>query len=85
MQAMLDAQAAALDAMRGTVDKAKAELAEIEATAAQDERDFERNTQLVRIRAVSQSDFETIESKRTVSRHAGRDGRRNCDRRGPLS
>jgi RND family efflux transporter MFP subunit len=68
MKASLDAQEASLQAMRVGLEKAKSELAEIEETAAYDEREFIRAAELVRSRANSPAEFEAARSKRTASR-----------------
>jgi RND family efflux transporter MFP subunit len=54
--------------MRVALDKSRAELAEIESTAAQDERDFARAAQLLRGRAGALVDYETADAKRRASR-----------------
>jgi RND family efflux transporter MFP subunit len=68
MKASLDGQVAALEAMRLSLDKAKAELAEAETTATQDERDFARAGELYRNRSISIADFQTAQSKFLASR-----------------
>jgi RND family efflux transporter MFP subunit len=68
MKASLTATDAARDAMRLSWDKAKSELAEVEAIFLQDDRDFSRVDQLFKTGQVSTAEHEQAESKRRGSR-----------------
>lgn len=63
MKASLEAKSASLDAIRLSWEKAKADLAEVESTLVQDERDFARSEKLKKSGNLSASEYERAEAK----------------------
>jgi RND family efflux transporter MFP subunit len=68
MKASAEAMAASVEAMSLALEKSKAELAEVESTTAQDERDFLRVEKLYQARQISLSEYEQADAKRKGSR-----------------
>lgn len=69
MKASAEATDESVLAMEVALEKAKSELAEVETSAAQDERDFARIEKLHKARQLSASEYEQAEAKRTGSRN----------------